>query len=150
MLCGGHACHGNPTSCRAHLQVYERLTNLWTSILCEKDEFQMWHRQDCLMGNCTNCGVSFLKVCAQEMTSEMLIKWKNISYKMVGTTDDENPRKASTLQYRETPAYEFFHYLWPKLESFVLHNYVASWQDFQFKELFNSVFPQTLISCGLF
>jgi hypothetical protein len=66
---------------------------------------------------------------------------------VVGTTEDGNQRKALTLQYRETLAGEFFQYLRPKLESFILHNYVASWQDFQFKELFDSVAQQTLISC---
>jgi hypothetical protein len=38
-------------------------------------------------------------------------------------------------------------YLKPKLQAFVLHNYVASWQDLQFRELFSSVPPGTLVSC---
>ena len=63
IVCGGQTCDRNPTSYSAHLQVYDRLTNLWISILCEKDEYKMWHMRDCLLGSCTNCGVSFLKVC---------------------------------------------------------------------------------------
>jgi hypothetical protein len=62
--------------------------------------------------------MSLLKVCQQELTSETFIKWKSIGYKVVGTTNEGNPRKASTLQYRKIPACEFFQYLWPKLEYF--------------------------------
>jgi hypothetical protein len=53
----------------------------------------------------------------------------------------------STLEYWETTPHEFVEYVKPKLTAFVLHNYVASWQDLQFKELFSSVPPNTLISC---
>jgi hypothetical protein len=66
---------------------------------------------------------------------------------LLGTTKEGNPRKASTLEYRETAPCELLYYLKPKLQAFVLHNYVASWQDFQFRELFSSVPLGTLISC---
>jgi len=35
----------------------------------------------------------------------------------------------------------------PKLAEFIVHNFLASWQDLQFKELFTSVPYSTLISC---
>ena len=66
---------------------------------------------------------------------------------MVGTTEEGIPKKASTLEYRETSPRKFLDYLKPKLQAFVLHNYVASYQDFQFCELFSSIPPNTLISC---
>jgi hypothetical protein len=37
------------------------------------------------------------------MTSEKLVKWKTIGYKVVGTTDKGNPKKAATLEYHESP-----------------------------------------------
>ena len=51
------------------------------------------------------------------------------------------------LLYREIPPRELINYLKPKLQASVLHNYIASWQDFQFKELFSSVPPDNSISC---
>ena len=142
MLCGGLGCTEDLGSmCKAHLEVYERLTNLWTSILCQKEELSMWHKRDCLIGKCVDCGIHLLRICPQEMTSEQIVKWKSIGYKVVGTTEEGTPRKAATLEYKE------INYLKPKLQAFVLHNYVASWQDYQFKELLSSVPPSTLISC---
>jgi hypothetical protein len=51
------------------------------------------------------------------------------------------------LEYREKTPRELIQYLKPKLQAFVLHNYVVSWLDFQFRELFTSILPDTLISC---
>jgi hypothetical protein len=34
---------GGTSMCEAHLYLYERLTNLWTSILCKKDDLSIWH-----------------------------------------------------------------------------------------------------------
>jgi hypothetical protein len=70
--------------------------------------------------------VKLLRVCPVELTSEQLVKWKHIGYKVVGTTEEGNPRKAATLEYRETKPSELFEYLKPKLQAFVLHNYIAS------------------------
>jgi hypothetical protein len=41
----------------AHCEIYERLTALWSSILCEKEELAMWHRRKCLMGDCPDYGL---------------------------------------------------------------------------------------------
>jgi hypothetical protein len=90
----------------------------------------MWHKAVCLRGTCADCGVKLLRVCPFEMTSEKLVKWKTIGYKVVGTTDERNPKKAATVEYHESPSQELILYLKSKLQSFVLHNYVVSWQDF--------------------
>jgi hypothetical protein len=99
------------------------------------------------MGTYPDCGLQLFRICPSELTSEKLVKWKSIGYKIIGTTKEGNPRKVSTLEYRETTPCEFIEYVKPKLTAFVLHNYVASWQDLQFKELFIFVPPNTLISC---
>lgn len=147
MVCGVNFNNRSFRMCAAHLKVYQRLTNLWESILCKKDDMCMWHKRDCLMGNCADCGIELLRVCPLELASEKKMKWKTIGFKVVGTTDEGHPRKAATLEYRETVPREFHDHLKSKLMSFVLHNFVASWQDFQFRELFTSTPPNTLISC---
>jgi len=75
------------------------------------------------------------------------VKWKSIGSKIVGYTDEGLPKKAPSVQYRETKLSELFEYLKPYLEAFVVHNYMAMWQDYQFKELFNLVPRDTVISC---
>jgi Zn ribbon nucleic-acid-binding protein len=86
----------------------------------------MWHKRSCLLGECVECGVNLLRVCPSKMSSEKLVKWKSIGYKVVGTIDKGNQSKASTLEYRETTPHELIQYLKPKLQAFVLHNNVAS------------------------
>jgi hypothetical protein len=113
--------------CSAHREVYEQLTALWSSILCEKEELAMWDRRECLMGDCPDCGLKLLRFCLVEETTEKLVKWKSIGYKVVGMTKDKNPRKAATLEYRKTTPLELISYLKPKVKAFVLHNYIASW-----------------------
>jgi hypothetical protein len=147
VVCGGLDCGLTSRFCNVHRETFGRLTNLWTSILCEKGELSMWHKRSCLLGECVECGVNLLRVCPFEMSSVNLVKWKSIGYKVVGTTEEGNQRKASTLEYRETTPCELIEYLKPRLQAFVLHNYVASWQDFQFRELLSSVPPDTLVSC---
>ena len=139
--------YGTRGLCKAHLHVFKRLTTLWTSILCAKDDLSIWHKQDCLLGTFRNCGVKLLCFCPIELTCEQPVKWKRYGYKVVGTIVEGHPRKATILEYRETKPSELIDYLKPKLQAFVLHNYISSWQDFQFKELFTSVPSDTLISC---
>jgi hypothetical protein len=45
MVCGAVGCECTFSMCNAHKLKYERLTALWTSILCPKDEFSMWHKR---------------------------------------------------------------------------------------------------------
>jgi hypothetical protein len=102
VVCGGIDCGLSSQICNAHREIFERLMNQWTSILCEKGELSMWHKCSCLLGECVECGVNLLRVCPSEMSSEKLVKWKSIGYKVVGTTEEGNQRKALTLEYQET------------------------------------------------
>jgi hypothetical protein len=126
MICRGLGCEQHQGMCNSHREVYNRLSNLWTSILCEKPELSMWQKRHCLMGTCADYGLELLKLCQLELGSDKLVKWKRIRYKVFGTTEDGVPRKAVTLEYQESPACELVEYLKPKLTAFVLHNYVAS------------------------
>jgi len=59
--------------CNAYNKVYECLTHLWNSILCQKVDFEMWYKRDCLKGDCLNCGVHNL-IYPCEVSSEKLVK----------------------------------------------------------------------------
>jgi len=74
------------------------------------------------------------------------VKWKHIGYETNGVGEDGKPKKAIKVIYCETKPSELFEYLKPKLSQFIVYNFLASWQDLQFKEFFSSVLDDTLIS----
>ena len=98
-VCGGLGCANAARFCNAHREVYERLTNLSLSILCEKVEFFAWHCRACLLGECLDCGLQLLRICSLEESTDQLVKWKSIGYKVVGTIADGNPKKVVTMEY---------------------------------------------------
>jgi hypothetical protein len=68
-------------------------------------------------------------------------------HEVVGSIDEREEKKASKLEYKETPSCDLIQYMQPCLKEFVLHNYIARWQDSQFKEVLSNVFDDMVISC---
>ena len=62
--------------CAAHTTHFGGLTNMWISVLCPMQE-DGWHKLDCLMGQCGQCGVDMLINCPSELSgnSESLMQW---------------------------------------------------------------------------
>jgi hypothetical protein len=99
------------------------------------------------LGQCHNCGVDIFKVCPKEFQSKKLIFWKSIRYEVVGFAEEGKEKKASKMEYNETPPCDLIQYLKPCLKELVLHNYVTCWQDVQCKEVLNIVSDDMVISC---
>ncbi len=74
-----------------------------------------WHNQACLMGECRFCGVQNFNLCPQALFSNMLVKWRNIGYDVVGHTANGKNKKAHKVLYNETPPRELISYLKPRL-----------------------------------
>jgi hypothetical protein len=55
-------------------------------------------------------------------------------------------KKAISVEYRETKPVELIEYLKTYLQAFVLLNYIAAWQEYQFRELFESLPANIIIS----
>jgi len=117
-------------ACFTHSQIYGGITNLWTSIMCGKSLDSLWHKRECLLGKCPNCGIQILKIYYQELLSKHLVKWKSIVIEIVGQTKDNKDKKVPTLSYNKTHFMDYIRYLQPQLKAFVLHKYLASWQMF--------------------
>jgi hypothetical protein len=52
-------------------------TNLLTyglQYFVKKPELSMWHKRNCLMRTCTDCGLDLLKLCPLELGSNKLVK----------------------------------------------------------------------------
>jgi hypothetical protein len=61
--------------------------------------------------------------------------------------EEGKEKKTSKGEYNETPPHDLIQYLKVCLKEFVLHNYIAHWQDVQFKEVLSVVFDDMVISC---
>jgi hypothetical protein len=55
----------------------------------------------------------------------------------VRITKERKEKKPSKMEFNETPPRALIQYLKPFLKEFVLHNYIARWQDVRFKGAMN-------------
>lgn len=67
----------NFQECCAYQISFSRLTNLWTSIVCPIVDGHEWHKQACLMGECTLCGLA-LRRCALQKRYWVQNKYENM------------------------------------------------------------------------
>lgn len=148
-----HSCDPPPgtvtpaSQCLSHLLQFSGVTELWQSLLCAKEPLSPWFKRDCLMGQCDQCGVKNLKLCPVELQSDQTISWRCIQYIVVGKNDEGQDKKSPSVQYMETPARELITYLKPKLTEFIVHNFIAQWQDSKFKEILVEFPKDAMISC---
>ena len=73
------------------------------------------------------------------------ISWKWFGMETI-TTQKGETRKKLALMYKSTTSSEFIQYLKPKIEFFVKHNFVATWQDSQFKQCLSTFDNDTIVS----
>jgi hypothetical protein len=73
--------------------------------------------------------VKSFPLCPSELSFDALIQWCNIGYEVVGHNEDGKEKKAPKIEFHETSPRELIFYLKPTLEKFVLHNFLARWQD---------------------
>jgi hypothetical protein len=129
------ACAGTNEnrSCGAHEVIFNGITKLWLQVVCLKLESELWHKYDCMMGNCSASGVKILPLCLVEVAGgdNALVKWRCFQSEVIGTADDGQAKKKIKEVFMETSAREFVEFLQPKLAKFVSHNFVARWQDQQ-------------------
>jgi hypothetical protein len=81
------------------------------------------------------------------MLSNALVDWKCLGYEIVEFSEDGKPKKASIYEYKRIKLGELIQHLKSCLQDFIVCNYIAAWQDLQFKELFASVSHDSIISC---
>lgn len=133
--------------CGAHLHRFERMSNLWTTILCPQPMWSKWFKRECLMGECNLCGIKNLQFCPIELTTNRTVKWRRISHIVVGKTKDGNDKKVPQVEYMESTPRDFIEYLKPKLKEFITHNFVVHWQETQFKKFISKLPKDTIMSC---
>ncbi len=98
--------------------------SLWTSIVYPQPMDVKWHNKQCLLRECTKCGVHKFPLHPQELTSIALVKWCIIGNEIVEISKDGGFKKVPKVLYHETPAKDLVKYLKPKLKKFLTHNFI--------------------------
>jgi hypothetical protein len=135
--------------CQAHSANFARTTKLWQSCVCAKDELQLWHRRECLMGECDVCGVERkLLFCPSKVDPELedIISWCRFQRVEIGQDNEGKPIKQVREVHVQTSPVELVLYLKPISQRFLLHNYVAHWQDEQAKMAMQSLRKGVILS----
>ncbi len=137
--------HASHFGCGASSKVFESITKMWQLIVCEKGEEEEWHKKKNLYCQCGECGVENFPFRLEEVnsSSEALVEWKRFTMETTMTRSGKTLEKL-TLVYKKTNSDEFVHYLKPKLQTFIRHNFVSRWQDKQFKSNIKS-FPHQIV-----
>jgi len=70
--------------------------------VCPKGNFEEWHKVNCLMGECVECGVGRLSICPNEcfVNGSWVVAW-NISSKILGWQMKGDPRIGLKKHSRE-------------------------------------------------
>ncbi len=99
------------------------------------------------MGECDECGVGILPLCLEKYEPTMTISYKCIGYEVVGRTNEGKEKKIPKVDWKKTIPIDLIEYLKPKLQFFIVHNYIVSLQQFQFKAYLFDIPLRTIISC---
>ena len=103
---------------------------MWEVAVCAKAEGDLFHRLECLMGECDRCGGHLFPVCPLESgNEEYRLKWRRFATENIGVDEEGRPKTRVGEVHMETSLPEFFQYLQPVLHAFITHNFVAKWQD---------------------
>jgi hypothetical protein len=96
--------------------------------VCEKGEEEEWHKKKKLYCQCGECSVENFPFRLEEVSnsSEALVEWKRFAMETTMTRSGKTLEKL-TLVYKKTSSDEFVHYLKPKLQTFIRHNFVSRW-----------------------
>jgi hypothetical protein len=72
--CQCQVCKGEiEGACHAHEAIYKSMTLTWESCVCPKGELDVWHKLECLMGECSHCGFQLFPLVENEAKND----WKN-------------------------------------------------------------------------
>lgn len=117
--------------------VYERLSDIAEKTLCPKSEGEEFHRKECLMRECSDCGVGksiFLPEEQNMSDGACRVEWKKFEYVEVGINEEGKKKKLQLVDKKTSPG-EMFFCLKELLNSYVPHQFRAIWQHKQSREL---------------
>ena len=143
-------CKGEITgTCHAHEAVFKRITLMWESCVCPKGELDVWHKLECVMGECPNCGFHIFALCPLELSSTdpFTVKWKCFEYYEVRIDQrTRKPKKRLKEAFKDMPVQQFLAYTEKTVSTFITHNFKARWQDEQCQLMMKNILEGVLVS----
>jgi hypothetical protein len=118
-------------SCLSSESILKGVTNFWQKIVYAKLEFQKWHALDYIKGKCPDCDMNLLKFFSLEkdLEHETFLNWKCFQEVLAGMTKIGQPKIVIRLEHIQNQCLEYLDFMGPKLQQFVIHNFVVTWQD---------------------
>jgi hypothetical protein len=141
LMWGGPAMHMN-TSSRGSLQCRKA-----TSVV--RGSFDVWHKLDYLMDDCTQCGFHLLSLYPLELfdSNTFCLKWKCFEYYQVGMdAKTGKPKKRLKEAFKETHVHVFLSYMEKTVTTFITQNFKARWQDKQCQLMMKNVPEEVIVS----
>jgi hypothetical protein len=113
---------------------FQGVIDFWQKIVCAKPEFQEWHALDCIKGNCPNCGLKLLKISHWRRIQSMKHSWIENAFRkyLVEPQKQENPKQWFVWNMCSQCS-KYLDFMGSKLQQFVLHNFVATWEDYDYR-----------------
>jgi hypothetical protein len=76
-----------------------------------------------------------LPICDRELdpSNQSLVEWRAFEKISFGKIKEGEVKEVFRLENKLTKPREFLFYATPKIQKFVMHNFVAQWQDYQFR-----------------
>jgi hypothetical protein len=75
-----------------------------------------------------------------------LVSWRCFQQKLIGVGEDGIPKKRIKKCFKETSTFTFIDYLRSNLQRFVTNNFIAMWEDVQFRLSMDSLPTNTILS----
>jgi hypothetical protein len=135
-------------SCAAETTCFSGLSALCNFVLCTKADSTPWHDLNCLLGTCLHYGPEkMFWVCPIEQSSTQIVRWKQFGKQVTGTTEDGKERTHVKVEYMEGPPADLIDRLKTSLKFFVTHNFLARWQNEEFKQQLRDLPVNSVLSC---
>jgi hypothetical protein len=122
-------------TCQAAFHTYKHSSELWEKLLCLRSLGSEWHSIRCLRGQCSDCGLHRLPICDKELDpgNNSSVEWRRFEKVNAGKTKSGESKIVLRLEFKSTKPRAFLAWATPKIKQFVLHQFIAKWQDSQYK-----------------
>ena len=125
--------------------IFEHLNDMVNKTMCPKAESNSYHRKECVNRECDRCGVNKLELLNEEKDvshNAPLVTWQKFEYVPLDQTQDGQEKKKLQLVKKKTTPGVMFDNLKSLLRDFSSHQFRASWQSKQMKDLIEHLPPE--------
>jgi hypothetical protein len=122
--------------CFAATHTFKNSKQLWEKMVCLPQNDEGWHELACIKGLHQRCGFKLFPIYPKEASDQnpQLVAWCCFEKVFVGQTRNGKCKEVIQLESKLTSSKEFLLYAIPKVKDFIIHNFIACWQDKEYKK----------------